>query len=216
MDLKSEHKKNATSYSIEDVNNVVVTIEGTYFTYKGIKCFVNLLGKHQLTNLIGEIKVAEYLKLPMEYIIKRLALIKAEPHRMSVTKGTTTIIDDSYNANFDSLKYALKFLGTFPERKIAVIGTMLELGKYSQKLHTELGNFVVSENIDILITVGNDTEFINQKALELGFDENNQYHFTNNLDAINLIDSISKKNDVILIKASNGLKFKEIVEHLSK
>ena len=133
-----------------------------------------------------------------------------------INNNGLTIIDDSYNANFDSLKYALKFLGTFPERKIAVIGTMLELGKYSEKLHSELGNFVVSENIDILITVGNDTEFINQKALELGFDENNQYHFTNNLDAINLIDSISKKDDVILIKASNGLKFKEIVEHLSK
>ena len=197
--------------------NIVYENEKSSFIYNDEKIKVPIGGEHFIYNALAALTAGEIFNIPLEKIKKGILNFSLSQNRMNIINNNgLTIIDDSYNANFDSLKYALKFLGTFPERKIAVIGTMLELGKYSQKLHTELGNFVVSENIDILITVGNDTEFINQKALELGFDENNQYHFTNNLDAINLIDSISKKDDVILIKASNGLKFKEIVEHLSK
>lgn len=156
MDLKSEHKKNATSYSIEDVNNVVITIEGTYFTYKGIKCFVNLLGKHQLTNLIGAIKVAEYLKLPMEYIIKRLALIKAEPHRMSVTKGTTTIIDDSYNANFVGLSEAINVINTFKGKKGIILNGIIEAGESSDKQNYEIGKLLTHFNEIVILSSTNE------------------------------------------------------------
>ena len=65
--------------------------------------------------------------------IKRLDLSK---NRMNIiNKDNIKIIDDSYNSNPDSCKYSLKFLGNFEDRKIAVLGTMKELGKYSKKYH---------------------------------------------------------------------------------
>ena len=92
---------------------------------------------------------------------------------------------------------------------------MLELGKYSEKLHSDIGSLIVEEDIDILITVGEYTNLINEKALALGFNKDNSYHFTNNNDAINLINKLKQKDDNILIKASMRLNFKEIVDQIN-
>ena len=89
---------------------------------------------------------------------------------------------------------------------------MSVLGPCYEKLHRCLGKLIKDEQIDILITVGDDAEYINDEAIKLGFDANNSYHFSNNKDAINLLNDILKSEDKVLIKASNSLNFKEIVE----
>ena len=73
---------------------------------------------------------------------------------------------------------------------------------------------IVKNDIDILITVGENAKYISDEANKLGMNELNIINCNNNLEAINKIKNIMKKNDVILIKASNGMKFKEIVEAL--
>ena len=123
-----------------------------------------------------------------------------------------TIIDDSYNANYDSMKYAVKYLGSLSGRNIAVLGTMKELGNYSKELHKKIGLTVKNEDIDILITVGDDAYYINESAEENGFIKSNSYHFNNNQEAIDLLNKLIKSKDNILIKASNSLNFKEIVD----
>ena len=60
------------------------------------------------------------------------------------------VIDDSYNANYDSMSYAIKYLGTLSGRNIAVLGTMKELGDYSSKIHLDIGALISKEEIDIL------------------------------------------------------------------
>ena len=118
------------------------------------------------------------------------------------------IINESYNANFDSMREAVVNLGKMNGRKIAVLGDMLELGDYSKEIHTNIGKVVNENNIDILVTVGNESKYIDEEA------RCEKRHFNTNQEANEYLKSIVQDNDVILVKASNSLKFIEIVNCL--
>ena len=110
------------------------------------------------------------------------------------------------------MKAAIDYLGKVENRRrIAVLGDMLELGEYSESLHHKVGEEVVKNNIDVLVTVGEMGSVISNVAKD---SKTEIFHFENNADAINKIKSIMKAKDIILVKASNGMKFKEIVEAL--
>ena len=127
------------------------------------------------------------------------------------TINSITIINDCYNANLDSMKSAVSYLGSLMNtRKIAILGDMLELGSYSENLHRELGKIVKENNIDILITVGINSKYICEEAINCGFDKENAYNYMNNEEALSKIKEIIKENDSILIKSSLGMKFIEI------
>ena len=100
-------------------------------------------------------------------------------------------------------------------RKIAVLGDMLELGEFSEDLHTKVGDEVAKNNIDILIIVGKHAENINNKVEKIDSTIEN-YHFSNNEEASKYLNKIIKKQDIILLKASNGMKFYEILEQIKK
>ena len=143
MDLDPNYKKIAHPYSLNDVSNITYSINGTEFTYKNNKCIVNLLGKYQLTNLIGAIKVSEYLGLSFDYIFKRLSLIKPEQHRMSVSAtNTTTYIDDSYNANYLGLSEAINIVGSFTGKKGIILNGIIEAGASGDKQNYEIGQML--------------------------------------------------------------------------
>ena len=172
-------------------------------------------GEHFIYNALAAIAVGKYFNEDVDIIKHGILNFELSSNRMSIiNSGNITIIDDSYNANFDSMSYAIKYLGSLTGRNIAVLGTMRELGDYTEDLHKKIGNLVEKEKIDILITVGEDSDFINEGAIDAGFNKDNSYHFKNNLDAINFINSIKSDNDNILVKASNSLNFKEIVEKI--
>ena len=104
------------------------------------------------------------------------------------------------------MKAAIKYLKEIKnKRKIAVLGDMLELGDYSKELHKKVGE-EIDNNIDILITIGKEAENIanNAKAKEI-------FMFRTNDEAIIKLKEIILKNDAILVKASNGMHFNEIV-----
>ena len=89
---------------------------------------------------------------------------------------------------------------------------MFELGEFSKELHESVGNSVIDNDIDILITVGNDAKYIADIAIKKL--KNNVYSFDNNIDAISKIKELLRPGDTIFIKASNGMKFVEIVDAL--
>ena len=109
------------------------------------------------------------------------------------------------------MKEGLSNLGKYKDkRKIAVLGDMLELGEYSKELHEKVGDEVIKNNIDILVTVGTEAKYIAKVAKE----KVDVHEFDNNKDAIKYLNSIIKENDVILVKASHGMNFTEIVENI--
>ena len=196
--------------SILETNEFSSSFTCNNFTYK-----VPVGGEHFIYNALASIAVGEYFKETNEEISKGILNFELSSNRMSIINNNDiTIIDDSYNANYDSMRYAIKYLGSLTGRNIAVLGTMRELGDYTKSLHKKIGKVVSDEDINILITVGEDSDYINDGAIEEGFNKDNSYHFTNNIDAINFINEIKCKDDNILVKASNSLNFKEIVEKI--
>ena len=109
---------------------------------------------------------------------------------------------------------ALKYLSTFKTRKIAVIGDVLELGKLSKKIHQEIGNNIKEKDIDIVITIGKYSRYINKSLKRKGFEKKNLKHFKTEELSRKYIKKILRKDDAILIKGSNGIGLINLVEFL--
>ena len=123
------------------------------------------------------------------------------------------VINDCYNANYDSMKAALNYLGKLSNKqKIAVLGDMKDLGEYSRKLHEMVGDEVTKNNVSMLICVGDEAKYIAQKAQENGMQKEKIYLCNNKKEAIEILQTKLKKEDVVLIKASNSMNFIEICD----
>lgn len=178
--------------------------------------FIPTVGEHNIYNAMAAILVGISLKLSLEEIKTGLKNFKATKMRLDIVKNDKMIIiNDAYNASPDSMKAALKILGRYKTRRVAILGDMFEMGEYAEYGHRLVGEGSIG-NVDVLITIGNDSNFINNEAKKLGFDENNLYHFNTREETINEIDNILKKEDVVLVKASRGMELEKIVEYLNK
>ena len=132
-------------------------------------------------------------------------------------KDNITVINDTYNASVESMKAGIEYLANNAKnRKILILGDMLELGEFSKQLHEQVGEAVVANNIDVLMCLGNWAKYISNKALELGMNKNNVYYFEDKEKLVETLKGILQPSDTILIKASNGMKFFEIVEMIKR
>ena len=113
-----------------------------------------------------------------------------------------TIIDDSYNASYESMRCGLNSISKRSGKKIIIIGDMLELGRYSKHYHKKLNRILNKIDNKLVLTVGEYSKYI--KGL----------HFNNNKEIIDYLNSIDIKDTVIFIKGSNGMKLYEIVDYL--
>ena len=168
-------------------------------------------GEHFILNSLCGVAVGEYLKVPTEKIIDGIAKLELTKKRMEILKSKkgATVINDTYNANYDSMKAAITYLKAIEnKRKIAILGDMLELGDYSKELHEKVG-VEVDSKIDILITIGKEAKYIAEKS------KAKQIIQCDNIEeAIEKIKEIETKDDAILLKASNGMKLFEIASSL--
>lgn len=204
-----------------DFQAIDISFSSTNSTFKilyenktyDIKCPIP--GSAFIYNSLFAFAVGTLLHIDPEEIKKGIESFQLTKNRTDIFKiePNITIINDVYNASVDSMQSSLEILKNISAtRRIAVLGSMLELGDYSKELHEQVGTFVVKNNIDILITIGSDAKWIEEKAKELGMKE--AYTFETNLDAISFLKQNIKANDAILLKASNSLKFIEIVDAL--
>lgn len=217
--LENKEKYNIITYGIENesdymAQDIISNEDGSIYTLKGTnqKVEVPVGGNHFVQNSLCAIAVGSTFNMPIEKMVKGIKEFKLTKKRMDieVLKDNITIINDYYNANYDSMKAALEYLGNIKDkRKIAVLGDMLELGEYSKELHEKVGREVVKNSIDILITVGKEAEYIAKIAK--GNIENIKI-CSSNQEAIKELNKIKKENDSILLKASNGMHFGEILE----
>lgn len=171
------------------------------------KFTVEVLGKHNVLNSLLAIAVAREFNMTYEEINKGFKNLEVTSMRLDIIKANGfTIINDSYNASPDSMEAALEVLKNFQgDKKIAVLGTMKELGDESFNAHFRVGKFAKDKNIDLLITNG---EFNN--AFKEGFGEG-CITFEDKKDIIDYLSKHIEKNSVILIKASRSMKFESIV-----
>lgn len=178
--------------------------------------FIPTVGEHNIYNAMAAIQVGLTLGLTLEEIKSGLKNFKATGMRQDIIKNAKmTIINDTYNASPDSMNAALKILGRYKERKVAILGDMFEMGEHAEYGHRLVGKSVAN-NADVLITIGKDSDFIGKEAIKEGFNNSNVHHFYTKEDAISKLDDLINIEDAILVKASRGMKLEKIVEYLNK
>ena len=180
---------------------------------------VPLPGYHMVDNAIAAAAVGFLMGLNLEEI--RRGMSGAEPlsGRGHIIHGEKyTIVDDCYNANPKSMCAAIDTLGYAVSRKVAILGDMFELGEESDKLHGDVGDYAASSGVDSLIFVGASAKFMYERA-RLHEDVEIRYYPNKELLIKALSDEsveILKQGDTILVKASHGMGFSEVVEFLDK
>jgi|SRR3989338_2159721 len=177
-----------------------VDVEGNSFPV----AVEGVFGKNHAYATLASLALAHGLKLNMVEAIERVKKYEFAPGRMRVLEGAkgTLIIDDSYNSSPIAVYAALGTLGEIKTagRRVAVLGDMLELGKHTDEAHRNVG-VVARERSDALITVGP-----RSKVMEGNF------HFSNSREAGEFLKTFIKKDDLILIKGSQGMRMERAVE----
>lgn len=175
-------------------------------------------GEHNIYNALCAVGIAKMYGLEPEAIQKGLDEFTPSEHRLNIIeKDGVKIIDDTYNANPDSMRAALKTLNAYGSnggRKIAVLGDMLELGDMALAGHLDVGR-EAARQADYLIGIGENAQNIIRGAIEVRAGMRGQY-FKSNKEAAKFLKNFLKPGDIILFKASRGMKMEEIVEELNE
>jgi UDP-N-acetylmuramoyl-tripeptide--D-alanyl-D-alanine ligase len=129
------------------------------------------------------------------------------------SKNGALILDDTYNASPESTLAALSLLEELQGRKIAVLGDMLELGKYEKLGHEKVG-YRAADVAEELIAVGKLGKIIADSAIEAGLSAKSVHWFAEVQQVINFLDENLREKDVVLIKGSHGLRMDRIVNAL--
>ncbi|MFR3521429.1 MAG: UDP-N-acetylmuramoyl-tripeptide--D-alanyl-D-alanine ligase [Clostridia bacterium] len=200
------------SYEMDEESiNFVAVING-----KKEELFIPTVGKHNIYNAMAAILVGLNLNMTIEEIKDGLKNFQCTKNRLDIIKkDKLTIIDSVYNASIDSMSAALNILGRYENRRVAILGDMFEMGEFAEFGHRQVGKAALG-NIDIMIAIGKDSEFIVKELKENNMNENNLYHFETKEEAIESLDNIIKDDDVILVKASRGMNLEKVVEYLNK
>ena len=174
-------------------------------------------GVHNVYNALAALAAGRELQIPAELLIDGIARYSPGKMRLNIIKSDgLTIINDAYNASPQSVKAAIDVLKEIEaERRIAVLGDMLELGEWSMSAHRETGAYVAGSNTDLIITVGQAAAYIAEGALETGFPGSGTVVLSNNDEAIRYLKDIIRKGDAILVKGSRGMMMEEIVNALT-
>ncbi len=178
-----------------------------------------LIGEVFALNSLLAVAVGDLLRLSKEEIQKGLANINTSDNHMRIftLKNKATIIDDCYNSNLEALKSALKTLINFKgKRHIAILGDILELDSFSKDIHLEIGSLEEIKQLDFLLLTGKDAKYIQEGALNNNVKQEKILYFSNQEDLLKELKSLIKEDDVVLVKASNGMHFKNIVSSLEE
>ena len=220
------HGKKPVSFGLSGKNEVHASnvrnlgLFGSEFTiHMGEKSFaakVNLPGEHQIYNALAAASVADYLGLSEEEIVRGIASVKPTAGRSNLIQTKDyVVIDDCYNANPVSMKAAIDLLSTADTRKVAILGDMFELGEEEVAMHGGIGTYVAEKGIDVLLCAGELSAEMAKQAKEKSTLTKVCHYKTRELLMADLQAQLVK-GDTVLIKASHGMGYQNIVELLTK
>ena len=173
-------------------------------------------GSYNIYNALAASAVSLVLGISFSDITRSLAGFKLPPMRSQLYAfNNCQLIDDSYNANPESMKEALKLLQERGgQRKIAILGDMLELGNKAELYHYQLGKQAGESGVDALFILGEFSKEVSRGAGETGM--KNTFFFQDREKLKNELFPYLKKGDSLLVKGSRGMKMEEVVEDLKE
>ena len=166
----------------------------------------NLAGEHNIKNILATFSVLFFLNKSEKDIVKSIKNIKLMGRQDQFSWiNKSTLIDDTYNANPDSVKKSIDLLSNSQKRKVLVLGDMLELGRMRKHMHKKIGNYASHKKIDILLGFGDLTKY----AVD-AFGKNGVFFSNENELKIFLKQNISS-DDVVLLKGSRGMQMEKFI-----
>lgn len=209
IDSDSDFK--ACEIKLNEMSSSFMLAEKNNFIKK--EFYLDFPGKHIVLDSLLAIACGSIMNVEYNDMAESLKNAEMTSMRLDVKKTDNyTVIDDSYNASPDSMKAAIDVLSNMKSnRRIAVLGTMRELGEESYNAHFMVGRYAKEKGIDILIVSG---EF--SDAYKEGFNNDLNYRcFDTNAEIINFMQEFTEKDDTILIKASRAMNYDIIVKNLT-
>ncbi|MDO4553798.1 MAG: UDP-N-acetylmuramoyl-tripeptide--D-alanyl-D-alanine ligase [Lachnospiraceae bacterium] len=181
---------------------------------------LGVLGDHNVKNALAALGICHQMGVSVKKAAKALESFQGQRQRI-VDLGDVTLIEDAYNASPDSMKAAIKVLSGMDGKKTAVLADMLELGEKEKEYHRQVGNFLFEMGIDSLLCTGELAKEYIAGAKEAEAKVNKDgilytRHFENNKELADYLKGNLEPGMKILIKGSNGMNLKEVMEELHK
>ncbi len=233
MKIKEGSKNISIIYGMDKLSDLVATDSKNYYEENGEVTGITFKVEYEgnivpivIKGALGAKSIYSSLAAVATGLSQKINIVKAgeallnfelSKGRMRIIEGikNTTIIDDTYNSSpraLASALYSLKHIDVKKRvRKIAVLGDMMELGKYSAEEHYDVGK-IVAEVCDVLIVVGMRSRKIAEGALDSLMEEKNIFQCENSVEAGKILYDIIRKNDVILVKGSQSMRMEKVVE----
>lgn len=181
---------------------------------------IPVVGSHNLGNAALAIATGTRLGIKPKEAIEALADTKFSSGRLEIDRRENlTVVNDAYNASPESMKSGIEMLmASKADRHVAILGDMFELGDESEVLHASVGTFAVQAGLELLIAIGKNSEAIAKAAevanhsigLEHGTGTKVLY-YQDKESAIKEINDILRDKDLILVKASRGMKLEDVI-----
>jgi len=227
LDFKKETNAKIITYGFENeldlmASNYNISPDGINFkiNYKGNIIpvrMLNVFGKQYVYTALAALAVGISLELNLVEGVETLSRFKPPPGRLNLMEGikNSFIFDDTYNSSPVAVLAALEVLKILPaERKIAVLGDMLELGKFAIDEHKKVGRRIKEDGFDLLFTVGPRAKFIADEARATGFNSENIFEFSSSEEVKKILQEKIKQRDLILIKGSQAMRMEKVVEEI--
>jgi len=202
--------KTHNNIKVPDGINFKLEYEGNTFPV----VLPNILGMHNIGQALAALACAHELGCDLLDSIKAVSEYVTPPGRLSLIEGinNSIIIDDTYNSSPVAMDSAIEVLKDIEgKRKIAVLGDMLELGKFTGEEHHLVGEKIFGV-ANILIVVGPRAKFIKEGAIEKGFSQKDIYSFDSSKTTAKFLEGIIEEGDIILVKGSQGVRLERVVE----
>jgi UDP-N-acetylmuramoyl-tripeptide--D-alanyl-D-alanine ligase len=216
--LNSEAEVRVQNISFDLKNNLGISFDLQYNNFTKHLFLTGTIGNPAVYATLSAVAVALSLGLSLDEIDLALKNYQTTAGRMRIIEGinNSLIIDDTYNSSPQSTLEALKGIKDLPNRKIAILGDMLELGGYTKEGHEEVGDYASKIGVAKLIAVGQFAEHIVVGAKKGGMLENNILSVKNSTEVAEKIINQIQADDVILIKGSQGARMERVSRALMK
>jgi UDP-N-acetylmuramoyl-tripeptide--D-alanyl-D-alanine ligase len=223
-ELRSATSARVATISVEgegefDATDLWFHSGGTTFRLRGHEVTSPLIGSHNVYNLLAALAAATGMGLPLEQLLPAVSRLEAGKRRMERRRfGDLTVFDDSYNANPDSARAAVRVLEGLhgSGRRVLVLGDMLELGDDAPELHHQIGCAAARADIDLLLLVGETTRATAAGALECGMAPERVLHLGSPAEALERIAGLVRAGDIVLVKGSRRMGLDALVDRLGE
>ena len=169
------------------------------------KIKTSLSGVHNIKNILAAFAVSYLIENSPKLFNQRLEKNTQVRQKQQKWIRGSLLIDDTYNANPESVKKAIDFLSNSNKRKVFIMGDMLELGRYRKKMHADVGQYAKRKKVDVFLGFGELTKY----AVS-GYGKNGLF-FNNENDLKKFIKENIRSGDIVLIKGSRGIKMERFI-----